>query len=172
MNALCLSFPICEMGVAADESTHLTGWLPGLIYIKCLEEYPGHSRCQMSVSHCHYYCFIYHMGERVTGSDVIVVGGENEKQLWPQNKAGLLSTRGQSQLLEFQSSSRPHHTPAWALVPGGLADLRPPARSLGARFPRTDASSKLCGEKPPLGRCTPTVTRHFWQRLFQSHPGN
>ena len=58
----------------------------------------------------------------------------------------------------------PHPRPGrpW---PGGLADLRPPSRRLGATFPEADACQKLCGEKPPLGLCVAAISRRFWQRL-------
>lgn len=35
LNTLCLSFPICEVGVADDDSSHLAGVLPGLMYRQC-----------------------------------------------------------------------------------------------------------------------------------------
>lgn len=62
LNSLCLSFPICEMGVAADDSIHLTGVLSRLIHLQCVEQCVGPSRGQTGLCR-HHYCFIYQRSE-------------------------------------------------------------------------------------------------------------
>ena len=69
--------------------------------------------------------------------------------------------------------SSPHpHCPGHP-TPGRLADLRPPARRLGARVPGADACQKLCGEKPPPKAPGGRDHQAFLEAAaFQSRPGD
>lgn len=108
----------------------------------------------------------------MTVSDVILADRGNGRQLWSQERAwaplymrrALPSAVGIPELIHTFPFT-PH--PRWPgrPSPGGFADLRPPAKRLGARFPCADACQKLCREKPALGVCVATITRRFWQRL-------
>lgn len=151
-------------------SIHSRRWV--YVGMKCSAPCTGHSRCLIQDSHYCYYCsFTYHRSKRVAISDDILAGLENRRQLWWQSKAGPLSPRARGRAsCGFQSlfGSSPARPPIPALLPvawpplawpGGLEDLRPPARMLGARFPVQMPVRSSVGRNPPLGLCTATIAK-------------
>lgn len=109
--------------------------------------------------------FIRRVRERGAVSDVISADRGQGRQLAPLCPKGALpSAAGIPELIHTFLSTP---LPLWPgrPWPGSLADLRPPARRLGATFPKAGACQKLCGEKLPLGVCVATIARRFWQRL-------
>lgn len=127
----------------------------------------------MRVSHYHYYCFIYHRSEKAT---VISAGGENERQIGPRTKPGSSPSEAREAGVIPELTGRfptPNPSPrAWAPMPGAWADLRPPARRVGAGFPSADACQKLTGRIQPLGSARYSHQTFLAAAMFQSHPEN
>lgn len=145
---------------------HVTGFLPGVTYIKCLEQYPGHSECQLRVSRCHYYCFICHMSERVRVSEVVVAGGERKGSFGSRAKLGRLCRRpesaaGISELIRcFPPTPTGLGTHVW--WPRRSETARQEAASSVSRC--RGLSEALRGETtPPTLLAAVTVTSCVWQ---------